>query len=780
MAKKHVRVAPPILGAKKKAVKKIDRKIAGTKSVGSPVSKIDAKLSKKTVSKKDVQDILNDPDVVAALKQRKEIKNASAKKATIVRDTRTPAKEQQSSQSKGDVVADTGREEGTGVQRTVSVRPSSPTPRKKAARPIPTSPKKSKEAVSEEGAGNGGQGGSLATTSHQFPTPKVRPSWLKQSAKKIDYDKPPSNWQTGSPNQIVQVGKWMGEKARHLLLRARAGTGKTFTTVLSVAYAYRDAKIWIPGVGTTSLWGEVKRNLGFDPIPSEQQQAVWDFIAEEQPQTVRYCAFNRSIVKSFSKDYKWLVEALKTIGVELEFSTIHSMGYKLVTSVYPCLRGYKKTKKYKSRDVLSAVWKKDLKEVWEEKATIIKGVEEMVRKIKISLGHVEGVRSDASWARAGYLHVDEREMERLAFHYGIDMGMADCFKDEIFELSKEVLNTGRNDLEQFLMDYEDMVWLPTVNDLRPYRKFDLGLIDEGQDLNKAQQELAFRFMDRIVIVGDDKQAIYGFAGADTLSLGNMKERMDGTERKAEELRLTVTRRCGKKIVALAQEIVPDFEAHEGNHEGSVNSVMGRDKAKEMMADKDMVLCRTNAPIVSLAFSLIREGRQCHIQGRDIAEGLKGIIKSSQKKEVGDFLEWLDKYEQEEVARLQKRRVVDEDVVIALQDKCMCLRIFCEGRFTLYDVYLRIDQLFQVKDENGNYIEEGDEKDPGVKLSSGHRAKGLEAKRVFILRPEKIPHPMAKTAWAKEQEMNLKYVMITRAKEELYWVRTMKKDEEADG
>ena len=65
----------------------------------------------------------------------------------------------------------------------------------------------------------------------------------------------------------------------------------------------------------------------------------------------------------------------------------------------------------------------------------------------------------------------------------------------------------------------------------------------------------------------------------------------------------------------------------------------------------------------------------------------------------------------------------------------------------------------------------DKESPGVKFSSIHKAKGLEADRVFALMPEGAgcPHPLAKSKWAKEQESNLLYVMITRARHELVYV-----------
>ena len=58
----------------------------------------------------------------------------------------------------------------------------------------------------------------------------------------------------------------------------------------------------------------------------------------------------------------------------------------------------------------------------------------------------------------------------------------------------------------------------------------------------------------------------------------------------------------------------------------------------------------------------------------------------------------------------------------------------------------------------------------IKLSTIHRAKGLEENRVFIIDYDKLPmgRPQQKD-WEKEQEINLKYVAITRAKEALFLV-----------
>ena len=65
----------------------------------------------------------------------------------------------------------------------------------------------------------------------------------------------------------------------------------------------------------------------------------------------------------------------------------------------------------------------------------------------------------------------------------------------------------------------------------------------------------------------------------------------------------------------------------------------------------------------------------------------------------------------------------------------------------------------------------------IKLSTIHRAKGLEADRVFILNFNELPYfkPNQKY-WEREQEQNLKYVAVTRAMEELYLVKSEKIDD----
>lgn len=64
----------------------------------------------------------------------------------------------------------------------------------------------------------------------------------------------------------------------------------------------------------------------------------------------------------------------------------------------------------------------------------------------------------------------------------------------------------------------------------------------------------------------------------------------------------------------------------------------------------------------------------------------------------------------------------------------------------------------------------------VVLSTAHKSKGLEANRVMILLPDKLPLKFPhQQKWQEIQEMNLKYVALTRARKELIFVDINEKD-----
>lgn len=534
--------------------------------------------------------------------------------------------------------------------------------------------------------------------------------------------------------------------APHVIVDALAGTGKTFTLVMGVGRAVLPDRTLIKGAG-------------FHFKASAEQGKIWRALAEEGFRTVNYIAFNRSIVEEFKVKWAWLAESLGRRDVSLGFSTCHQLGFRSVCKAYNL--NWRNINQWKTRNLLENHLDQDIREVFKERPVYVQAVEELVRLCKVNL-----------------VEAEPEDLEALSAHYDVDLG-AD--RSEIFETVPVVLEKARTELNE--IDFEDQIWLPVVNDL-PVHKTDLLLVDEGQDLNRCQQELAMKAGRRIVLVGDVNQAIYGFAGADVDSIPRMAKFLGETNRGVITIPLTVTRRCGKAIVREANQEVPEFKAHSSNGEGLVRETT--DVAmREELKNSDMILCRVNAPLLGTAFQLLREGKRANIQGRDIGTGLKNLIKKSRRKTVDDFLDWLEDYYSTEAQRLNKRKNPSETALVALKDKVECLRVFCEGALSLKDVRKNIDSLFKGKecpkckksfDETQSTCKECEVdliRPEGVLLSSIHRSKGLEAPRVFLLHPELVPHPMAKSDWAVRQEYNLRYVAKTRAIAELIYVRCEK-------
>ena len=269
-------------------------------------------------------------------------------------------------------------------------------------------------------------------------------------------------------------------------------------------------------------------------------------------------------------------------------------------------------------------------------------------------------------------------------------------------------------------------------------------------------------------------SIYGFAGADALSMKRMKDILSQTTRGCQHLFLTVTRRCGKKIVEEARKIVPDFEAHPSNPEGKISYAVYPEQGTDndprlytkMVNDGDMVLCRCNAPLVSQCFKFLKDGRKANIQGRDVGSGLISTVKKLCKGDdphnvtVQDLTAKIEDWLEREWKKEESKRNPSEARKIALQDRHDCLLAFTSEAIYAADVIAKIESLFT--DNRGSV---------GIRLSSIHRAKGLEADRVFFLQPKgaECPHPLAHGEWQLESESCLRYVACTRAREELVFV-----------
>jgi superfamily I DNA/RNA helicase len=309
-----------------------------------------------------------------------------------------------------------------------------------------------------------------------------------------------------------------------------------------------------------------------------------------------------------------------------------------------------------------------------------------------------------------------------------------------------------------VIDFADMLFLPVRNGWAS-PKYDLTCVDEAQDMNYCQLELAQRVTKkngRILVVGDDCQAIYGFRGADSDSIDRLKEELN-----AGELPLNITYRCPSKIVNEAKRLVPDYEAAPSAPEGIIDNAMVSAIHKHAEAG-DFVLSRTNAALTKTCLHLLRNNIRAKIEGKDIGRRLATIVKKVSKNStylsVVEFEALLTEWRNKETAKaIAKDR---ESRAALIMDQAETISVLGEGMSTVREILFRIDDLFG----------EAAEQKGVVVCSTVHRAKGLEASRVFILRETLYPGRREQYGDARmREECNIEYVAITRAMERLTWV-----------
>ena len=441
--------------------------------------------------------------------------------------------------------------------------------------------------------------------------------------------------------------------------------------------------------------------------------------------TVLMCAFNKSIA----------TELKERAPRSVEVSTLHSYGLKAITKAYGRLQ-------INDRKVDKIV-------------RVLRGEGPGTFDARRALCKIVGLAK-------GSLANTAAEVESIIDGFGID-GFGDMPKDReaavndvlaILEIcrnptqdSRRAGSCGRGEI-----DFDDMVWLPVANALRLWT-YDRVFVDETQDLNAAQIEMTLRAVKpngRICVVGDPAQAIYGFRGADSRSIPNLIERL-----RAHVMPLSVTYRCARKIVDEARRYVPDLEPAPNAVDGEVSTV-GEAEMKKLVQEGDFILSRANAPLIPLCLGFLREGRRAAVQGRDVGAALSALVKKSEAGSVSGLLDWVTAWGVKETERLLKK---DADVS-AVEDKVATVEALCDGAQSIQEVLSRIEALFSDQDDSKRLV-----------LSTTHKAKGLERDRVFMLRDTYLRKD-------SEEERNLAYVAVTRARKQLFYVYSAKKEAKA--
>lgn len=328
-----------------------------------------------------------------------------------------------------------------------------------------------------------------------------------------------------------------------------------------------------------------------------------------------------------------------------------------------------------------------------------------------------------------------------------------------FSIINELIKEGNSKAIKFgIFDFADMIFLPCELKLASNVKYDVVFIDECQDLSNAQLKIINKFRKkegRIFAVGDPYQSIYGFAGASPESFNNIKNFF-----KPKMFKLTNCFRCSKSIVELAKKIRSDIET-KNKDEGVVINIKYEELLNYVKAN-DFILSRGNSDLFEVLFLLLTNNIKCNILGRqEILAQLKKII-PDKKFNDPKYYEELP-FHLNKIYKSKEKKLGNDpgnyEKLANIKDAIDILEICffnIEGVLTLNALFKHIEQLMSSKNEDA------------VILSSIHRAKGLEADRVFIIGYNKLPIEVeGMSQWQKYQENCLKYVAITRAEKTLF-------------
>lgn len=333
-----------------------------------------------------------------------------------------------------------------------------------------------------------------------------------------------------------------------------------------------------------------------------------------------------------------------------------------------------------------------------------------------------------------------------------------------------------------VIDYDDMLYLPTLTTgLQWHVDADVVLVDELQDLDQLQRKLVTKIAKagaQFVGVGDSRQAIYSFRGAGSAD-GKTAIELIADELSATRLPLSICYRCPTSHLTMARWVEPRIEARDGADVGTLlrygddgvlccdaphlhdldcDCLRGNEEAlatePALYQPGDVIVSRAKAPLVKVAYWLLRRGVKAMILGRDIGQELHSYLISHVKYGETVSVPVLIERIQKSTAKLVEAAVrADEDVDELTDRRDVLVAVLRQSG--------RVDKAITALNE----IFGAERRLDAVCLSTIHKFKGGEADRVWWLDYHKpdLESPRLKHEWQRREAENLRFVASTRSR-----------------
>ncbi len=528
--------------------------------------------------------------------------------------------------------------------------------------------------------------------------------------------------------------------------------------------------------------------------PTAEQQTIYDFIKDgkghgivdavagsgkttaivqacgiiPEGKTALYCAFNKSLGIEVGN---------KFIGSDRpppKIKTIHALGHELLHGLWKGQRA--RVDMYKLGRLTSKLVEDELQT---HCASFVENHPKNgnVRKYKLEQRFKTALVELAQKVRIRLMKPNKSNFAQLAKQYHIlnENEWDKELTNPLFEATIQLLKKAKEQaIDERVIDFEDMLCLPHELGLASRKQYDFIFIDECQDLSEAQLETIFKFahrQTRVMAVGDPFQSIYGFTGASPDSFNAVRGKLNTARKKTlQEFGLSQCFRCPMEVLELASVYREGLSSNKQRD----NSVKWLNKSKLVakLRAGDLVIARSTASIESLASQLIAKGKPVDYQRGTPSEFVQKLRRLFIKRELDSPKSFENQEDLFDRAFRRNLKSIEEDFQDEKDDsnlnqeaEALRKRItFLKERISVYDGNKKtISGLLE-------WIGRAFKSKKAISLSTIHKVKGLEANRVFILDYDLLPiQRQEQQDWEVEQERNLVYVALTRAKEQLFLV-----------
>ena len=351
--------------------------------------------------------------------------------------------------------------------------------------------------------------------------------------------------------------------------------------------------------------------------------------------------------------------------------------------------------------------------------------------------------------------------------------------EQIDEKSIEEFKTSR------VIDFTDMLYI-TYKKLSsgewkvPYYNYYTNIYtDEAQDLSTIQL-LMLKFIKRkggrYIFVLDENQAIYSFAGGNAKSCALIPK----LYAPIKEFDLPINYRCPTSHLAkVNRDFGIPIQPRPDAPVGSIKTI-DKEEIKKYVHAGDLVISRKNKWLSDVILDLAIHGIPIYMEDKEMVEQIKKLVSSQKAASLYELKNKLEKIIKKYNVQLEK--IVKKETEKAEEDT--------KKMIDVSDTNSRIDNINFIKsilsyyssqpqnkyDKPDDFIRYIDvllnTKMPSncVRVCSVHKAKGLEAPQTFVLNEAKVCTDRRNSWEQNEQEKNLSYISITRAKENLFLVR----------